>query len=85
MNNLTISTAKGTEANPRKMLTIKGSVFAMDELPSKETEKAYLFNVLNTGCCSNKDYWIPKSLLSQDGSEWVLPAWFISKNFGYIA
>jgi hypothetical protein len=70
---------RGTEANPIKMLMIKGSLFAMDLEPKKETEKALFINVMNTSCGSNKDMWIPKSVVTREGENYILPSWFISK------
>lgn len=78
-------TTTTTTANVVKMLTIKGSYFAMNLNSSRETEKAYLFNVMNTVSGENKDFWIPKSLVSQVNNEWVMPSWFIQKQFAFIA
>ena len=75
---------KGTAENPIKMLMIKGTLFAMDAEPKKETEKALFINVMNTSCGSNKDMWLPKSVVSVEGNQYVIPTWFISKNFNYI-
>ena len=75
----TTNSTRGTEANPIKMLMIKGSLFAMDAEAKKETEKALFINVMNTSCGSNKDMWIPKSVVSIEGNEYVMPSWFISK------
>ena len=48
-----------------KMLMIKGSYFAMDLIANRETEKAFLFNVLNTVSGENRDFWIPKSVIKE--------------------
>lgn len=68
-----------------KMLMIKGSYFAMDLIANRETEKAFLFNVLNTVSGENRDFWIPKSVLSKNDNEWVMPSWFVQKQFAPIA
>lgn len=74
------ATAKrGTEENPIKMLMIKGTLYAMDSQPEKETEKALFINVMNTSCGSNKTMWIPKSVVSVEDNQYVMPSWFISK------
>lgn len=53
----------------------------------KESEKAILANIVfdnensESNIASAYDFWIPKSLLSENESGIVLPNWFISKNF----
>lgn len=68
-----------------QMLMIKGSYFAMNLEATRETEKAFLFNVLNTVSGENRDFWIPKSVLSKNNNEWVMPSWFVQKQFANIA
>lgn len=68
-----------------QMLMIKDSYFAMNLEATRETEKAFLFNVLNTVSGENRDFWIPKSVLSKNNNEWVMPSWFVQKQFANIA
>lgn len=68
-----------TETQPTRMIMINKSVFCMNELSLKETEKALQFRVVNTSCGSNELFWIPKSILKQVDGKWLLPAWYMSK------
>ena len=86
LNNTTMTTTNNNNAQQvTKMLMIKGTYFAMDLIEKKETEKAFLFNVLNTISGCNTDFWMPKSLVKKEGEEWVLPSWFVQKQFASIA
>lgn len=49
--------------------------------PEKETEKAIYVKVVNTSCGSNKLFWIPKSVIKENEHSFILPSWFLSKNF----
>lgn len=71
--------------NTIKAKLIDGTNLVMATSFSKETDKAVLATVINTSCGSNRDYWIPKSLLKIEEYSVVLPLWFVKKTFGYIA
>jgi hypothetical protein len=67
---------------------LKSINLIIEEKPQKETDKAVFVMVLNSDCGSNKDFWIPKSLLKQVESNGVkcfsLPEWFIRKTFSNL-
>lgn len=66
---------------------IYGCVRMYFSTQKKESEKAVLVSVVfqNDNSESNiavaYDFWIPKSLLSENENGVVLPSWFIQKNF----
>jgi len=67
-----------------KCKQIENSTFVMAINPEKETDKAIFVMVVNTSCGSNKMYWIPKSILKQNENSFILPSWYLSKNFNWI-
>jgi len=66
---------------------IYGCVRMYFSTTKKESEKAVLVNVVfqnensESNIASAYDFWIPKSILSENENGFVLPGWFISKNF----
>ena len=74
----------------RVMIVIEGAYNLVADLnPKKETEKAVLLNVMNTGNLEAADFWIPKSVLNigkyDNGNEYyIMPKWFVSKTFNKL-
>lgn len=54
----------------------------MNESPVRETEKAAQYYV--GGASGYKAFWIPKSLIKFDGKGFIIPDWFVNKEFGSV-
>ena len=62
---------------------IQNTALYMAVNAEKETEKAvYVWVCSQYGY--NAKFWIPKSLICETESEFIIPMWFVNKNFAKI-